>query len=68
MTKEELKQYRSIIAELEEIRNQVNKNQVHDIVTGSDIEFPYIEHCMAVSGVPNQYIDTTGLRRMYLKG
>ncbi|MCI8404068.1 MAG: hypothetical protein HFE49_04115 [Clostridia bacterium] len=51
MTKEELEQYRSIAAEIDEIRDRLNKNTVHDTVTGSDSEFPYIRHVMSVSGV-----------------
>ena len=51
MTKEELKQYRSIVAELNEVNDRINSNTVHGTVTGSDAEFPYVKHCISVSGV-----------------
>lgn len=50
MTKEELEQYRSIVAEIDEIRERLNKNTVHGTVTGSDSEFPYVKHCITVGG------------------
>ena len=40
MTKEELKQYRSIVAELNEVNDRINSNTVYGTVTGSDSEFP----------------------------
>lgn len=40
MTKEDLKQYRSIVAELNEVNDRINSNTVHGTVTGSDSEFP----------------------------
>ena len=51
MTKEELKQYRSIVAELNEVNDRINSNTVHGTVTGSDAEFPYVKHCISVSGI-----------------
>ena len=48
MTKEELKQYRSIVAELNEVNDRINSNTVHGTVTGSDAEFPYVKHCISV--------------------
>ena len=51
MTKEELKQYRSIVAELNEVNDRINSNTVYGTVTGSDSEFPYVKHCISVSGV-----------------
>ena len=51
MTKEELEQYRSIVAELDEIRDRLNNNTVSDTVTGSDSEFPYVKHSISVGGV-----------------
>lgn len=50
MTKEELEQYRSIVAEIDEIRDRLNMNTVHGTVTGSDSEFPYVKHCITVGG------------------
>lgn len=49
MTKEELKQYRSIVAELNEVNDRINSNTVYGTVTGSDAEFPYVKHCISVS-------------------
>ena len=40
MTKEELKQYRSIVAELNEVNDRINSNTVYGTVTGYDAEFP----------------------------
>ena len=51
MTKEELEQYRSIVAEIDEIRDRLNNNTVHGTVTGSDSEFPYVKHSISVGGV-----------------
>ncbi|MCI8520596.1 MAG: hypothetical protein HFE51_10505 [Clostridia bacterium] len=51
MTKAELEQYRSIVAEIDEIRDRLNKNTVHGTVTGSDSEFPYVKHSITVGGV-----------------
>lgn len=51
MTKEELEQYRSIVAELDEIRDRLNNYTVSDTVTGSDSEFPYVKHSISVGGV-----------------
>lgn len=51
MTKAELEQYRSLVAEIDEIRDRLNKNTVHGTVTGSDSEFPYVQHSISVGGV-----------------
>lgn len=51
MTKAELEQYRSIVAEIDEIRDRLNKNTVRGTVTGSDSEFPYVQHSISVGGV-----------------
>lgn len=51
MTKAELEQYRSIAAEIDEIRDRLNKNTVRGTVTGSDSEFPYVKHSISVGGV-----------------
>lgn len=51
MTKAELEQYRSIVAEIDEIRDRLNKHTVHGTVTGSDSEFPYVKHSISVGGV-----------------
>lgn len=51
MTVKELEQYRSIVAEIDEIREKLNKNTVHGTVTGSDDEFPYVKRSFAVGGI-----------------
>lgn len=51
MTKGELEQYRSIVAEIDEIRDRLNDNTVHGTVTGSECEFPYVQHSISVDGV-----------------
>lgn len=51
MTVKELSQYRSIVAEIDEIRERLNKNTVHGTVRGSDSEFPYVQHSFSVGGV-----------------
>ena len=63
MTKEELRQYRSIVAELNEVNDRINSNTVHGTVTGSDSEFPYVKHCMSVSGVTSEHSDDIILRQ-----
>ena len=63
MTKEELKQYRSIVAELNEVNDRINSNTVHGTVTGSDAEFPYVKHCISVSGVEPTHISDIVLRQ-----
>ena len=51
MNKKELEQYRSIVAEIDEIRDRLNSNTVHGTVTGSDSKFPYVQHSISVGGV-----------------
>lgn len=50
MTRKELRQYRSIVAEIKEINKTIRENTVHDTVTGSDKNYPYIQHTMSVEG------------------
>lgn len=50
MTKDDLKQYRSIIAEIEELNKTIRDNTVHDTVKGSDKDYPYTQHTMSVKG------------------
>lgn len=63
MKKEELEQYRSIIAELNEINDKINSNTLHSTVTGSDNKFPYTKHCMSVSGTTAKYMDDIALKQ-----
>ena len=51
MTENELKQYRSICAEIEELKLEMNRLTLTDTVTGSDAEFPYTKHTMSIRGV-----------------
>lgn len=51
MTKEELKQYRSICAEIQEIDIKLKDSTVYGTVSGSDSEFPYVKRTISVGGV-----------------
>ena len=51
MTKAELEQYRSILREIDEVRARLNAAVAHDVVTGSDSEYPYVQRHMGVGGV-----------------
>ena len=51
MTIEQLKQYRSICAEIEEKTTELNNTILRDAVKGSDDEFPYIQHSVEISGI-----------------
>lgn len=51
MTKAELKQYRSVCAEIQEINIKLKDNTVFGTVRGSDSEFPYTQHTMSVQGI-----------------
>ena len=50
MTVEQLKQYRSICAEIEEKTIELNENIMRDAVKGSDVEYPYIQHTIQIAG------------------
>ena len=51
MTKQELKQYRSICAEIQDLSIQIEERSQHDFVKGSDTEFPYVLHTVSVGGL-----------------
>ena len=51
MTKKELEQYRSVVAEIRETEERIKENTVTDTVSGSDAEFPYTKHSMSVAGL-----------------
>lgn len=51
MTKKELEQYRSVVAEIRETEERIKENTVTDTVSGSDAEFPYTKHAMSVAGL-----------------
>lgn len=54
MTKQELEQYRSIVAEIDEVRERLRDNVVSDTVVGSDIHYPYTAHVMRVEGIADK--------------
>ena len=54
MTKQELEQYRSIVVEIDEVRERLKDNVVSDTVVGSDIHFPYTSHVMRVEGIADK--------------
>lgn len=51
MTKQELEQYRSIVAEIDEVRERLNNNIVSDTVVGSSRHYPFTSHVMRVEGI-----------------
>ena len=51
MTVEQLKQYRSICAEIGEKTIELNESISRDTVRGSDAEFPYIQHTIEIAGI-----------------
>lgn len=66
MTKEELKQYRSIVAEIKELNKSIRDNTVHDTVKGSDKDYPYTQHTMSVEGGTKEN-EAAYVRRQKLK-
>lgn len=62
--KRELEQYRSIAAELNEIQDRINRNIVHDVVIGSEREFPYAARSFSVGGAVEY---ENGYRDMFLR-
>ena len=51
MTKSELKQYRSICAEIDELNIRLKGKEVYGTVRASDSDFPYTQHTIGISGV-----------------
>lgn len=51
MRQEDLEQYRSICAEIQEINVKLKDSTIYGVVRGSDNEFPYTQHTMNVQGV-----------------
>lgn len=54
MIKDDLKQYRSIVAEIKELNKNIRDNTVHDTVKGSDKDYPYTQHTMSVKGATRE--------------
>ena len=68
MTKKELEQYRSVVAEIRETEERIKENTVTDTVSGSDAEFPYTKHAMSVAGLEkNEYNNMLVARRNKLQ-
>lgn len=63
MILKDLKQYRSICAEIEELNMAITSKTVNNTVTGSDSCFPYTKHSMSVGGLT--YTDEN--RRLLIK-
>lgn len=64
MLKKELKQYRDICRELDELEAELKNKAVHIAVVGSDTEYPYIKHTMSLDGVRSSQEVSTLLRRL----
>ena len=62
MTKEKLEEYRSIVNEMDEVRDRLNDNMVSDTVTGSDTQFPYIKHTISIGGVVENERNNSDMR------
>lgn len=61
MTKEELEKYLYLEGEvamleiqIEKVKEKINKYQTSDSVKASQIEFPYTQHSVLVSGIPEK--------------
>lgn len=65
LTVKELRQYRSICRELTEKNIELKSKTLHGAVKGSDSEFPYTQHTMAVSGLEDTYRNRTLLERIH---
>ncbi len=65
MTVEELKQYRAIKAEIKDLEISLKKNNIKDIVQGSDEEFPYTKHSIKVNGLSGNNENISQLNRLY---
>lgn len=64
MNIKELKQYRSICREIEEISIKLKNKNIHTSVIGSDSEFPYTQHTMSTDGVESTRENSVLLRRL----
>ena len=57
MTKEQLKRYRALKLELQDINAGISKSTIHDSVKGSKKDFPYTLGTRHIEGVPNEDYD-----------
>ena len=53
LTIKELKQYRDLQKEIQDLESRIKNAVVLDTVKGSDIEFPYTLHSRKLEGVPD---------------
>ena len=55
MTEKQLKQYRGLLVEINELERQIDdikrKSLVTDTVTSSDADSPYLNHCIKIKGI-----------------
>ena len=55
MTEKQLKQYRGLLVEINELERQIDdfkrKSLVTDTVTSSDTDSPYLNHCIKIKGI-----------------
>lgn len=54
MTKKELEQLIPLRREIKDLKERIEKAPVHTSVQGSDANFPYVLHNVAVEGLPNE--------------
>lgn len=64
MQKKELRQYRDICRELEELEAELKNKTVHITVVGSDAEYPYTKHTMSLDGAKSSQEVSTLLCRL----
>lgn len=51
LTLKDLKQYKSLCAEIDEVNIEIASRSVSDTVSGSDSRFPYITHTVSIGGL-----------------
>ena len=50
MTKEQLKNYRVLQKEIQDIESEIKESALQDTVKGSECRFPYIQHALNICG------------------
>ncbi len=50
MTKEQLKNYRVLQKEIQDIESEIKESALQDTVKGSECRFPYIQHAINICG------------------
>ena len=61
MTEKQLRQYRSLKREVQELQDEINSYKVHDVVKASNLNFPYTQGTAHVYGLPL----TTEVKRLH---